>query len=80
MERLPRVLVAGRGAVPLLPDQRVADVLEELNVSTAMTLDCKPVRPGTNPMMIPRYPLDDPDYPGMAVLKQTDGYRMYYAP
>ncbi len=56
-------------------DSRVADYLETLGIRSAVTVEPGPISDRVRPTMIPRFCLNDTDYPGMAMFKLSGAYR-----
>lgn len=73
--------ISGDQSLPLhfaYPDgdhnERVVAVLAEMGALSAVTTHSGPVHAGSHLLRIPRYPLGDDDYPGLALFKLTSAY------
>jgi peptidoglycan/xylan/chitin deacetylase (PgdA/CDA1 family) len=56
-------------------DARVADRLDTLGIRSAVTVEPGTVSERVRPTMIPRFGLNDTDYPGVAVFRLSSPYR-----
>jgi len=55
-------------------DERVVSVLAEMGAVSAVTTQPGPIDAKSHLLKIPRYPLGDDDYPGLALFKLTSAY------